>query len=75
MHKPLPGLALACLLACLGGCNQTTRNAVTSLVDAGANVACADLSKGDAALYGQCTNAAGSLIPIGQAIAAGALKR
>ncbi len=75
MHKPLAGLAALCLITLLAGCNQTTSNAVSGLVGAGADVACADLSKGDAALFSQCTNAAGVLIPIGQALSAGALKR
>jgi hypothetical protein len=74
MRKPLSGLAALCLLACLAGCDQTTGNAFSGLAAAGADVACADLSKGDAALYGRCSDAAGALIPIAQAAASRALK-
>ena len=75
MHKPLSGLAALCLFACLSACDQTTSNAVSGLVNAGATIACAELSKGSTSLYRQCTDTAGLAIPVGQALAQGLVRK
>jgi hypothetical protein len=75
MTKLIAASASLCVFAGLAGCDQTTSNAVGGLLDAGATIACADLSKGNAALFTQCSDAAGSLIPVGRAVASGLIRK